>query len=956
MPATRPTDPSPVRIEADDERAWCGDRLLDLPPKTFAVLRHLLAHAGRLVTKSDLLDAVWGDTIVSEASLSSAIRDLRRALDDSSRAPRYIATVHRRGFRFVGPVAVSEDAPVAASAADPARRDPAPPRTLVGRACELDALDAALASALGGRRQVVFVTGEAGIGKTTLVDAFLARAASRSPLQIVRGQCVEQYGAGEPWLPLLDALGRVARGRDGARVVRVLRRFAPTWLAQLPALLDDAELEALQRRAHGTTRERMLRELVDALEAMAAETALVVVLEDLHWSDSATIDLLAMAARRADAARLLIVGTFRPADVAASGHPLEAVKQELAAHGLCVDVAPGLLDDDAVAAYLAERLGTTTPPDGLVRLLREASGGNPLFLVNVVDDLAVQGRLREHADGTWSLAVAIDEVRAGVPVTLKQILDKQIARLADEERAVLAVCAVAGAEFSAAVSVADGIDARAGERACDALARRGQFLCATGAAEWPDGTIAGRFAFVHAAYRNALYARVPIGHRVGLHLRIGALLERAYGARASEIAGELAMHFAYGRDFVRAAHWHRVAAEAALRRHAYREAARHADEALAALASLPESAERDEQELAIETVRGAAVIATEGWGAPRVAAAYGRARELCAGMGATRRLHPVLLGLCGFYLMRGELDTAADLTRQLLAAAAATGDAAVRLAAHNNAGLGAFYRGEFAAALEHFAQADAAAVERDPHAVRELGVDHDPAVSCAAHTAWTLSALDRGEEASARMRDCVARARALDDPVTLVMALNFAAAFHQDRRENALLREVVDELKVLATEHGLPLFVYLGEIHLGWLDCEEGRVEQGLARIRGGLEVYRLAGAALGAPTFLAILADACGRAGRIDEGLAALDDALQLAERTGLHCWDAELHRVRGTLLLCAAAVTGGRAEERRSRRDAQASFAEAIAVARRQGALLFERRAAAGQSAAGARVSRER
>ncbi|MFN8602072.1 MAG: AAA family ATPase [Candidatus Binatia bacterium] len=954
MPATRPTDPSPIRIEADDERAWCGDRCLDLPPKTFAVLRHLVAHAGRLVTKSDLLDAVWSDTVVSEASLSSCIRDLRRALDDSSREPRYIETVHRRGFRFIGPVAAAAGAAVAALAPDPGRDDPVATRALVGRTRELAALDAALASALGGRRQLVFVTGEAGIGKTTLVEAFLAGAARRSSLRILRGQCVEQYGAGEPWLPLLDALGRLARESDGARVVRVLRQFAPTWLAQLPALLGDAELEALRSRTHGTTRERMLRELADALDALAAETPVVVVLEDLHWSDSATVDLLAMVARRRDTARLLILGTLRPADVAASGHPLRAVKQELETHGLCAEVAPDLLDDDTIDAYLAARFRNAALPDGLAAMLRESSGGNPLFLVNVVDDLVEQGQLREQGDGAWSLAVPIHEVRAAVPDTLAQILDKQIARLADEERAVLAVCAVAGAEFSAAVTIADGIEAGAGERACDALARRGQFLRAAGAAEWPDGTVAARFAFVHAAYRNALYERVPIGRRVAVHLRIGALLERAHGVRAAEIAGELAMHFAHGRDFERAAHWHRLAAEAALRRHAYREASRHADEALSALASSPASPARDEQELALETVRGAAVIATDGWGAPGVAEAYGRARELCADMGPTRRLHPVLLGLCGFYLMRGDLDTADGVTRQLLEVAHATGDAAVRLGAHNMAGLGAFYRGDLAAALEHFTRAAAAASERGPQrGARELGVDHDPAASCAAHTAWTLSALDRGEEAAATMRDCIASARATRDPVSLVMALNFAAAFHQDRRENALLAEVAEEQVALATEHGLPLFTYLGEIHLGWLDCEEGRAEQGIERIRRGVDVHRLAGASLGAPTFLAILADACGRAGRIEEGLAALDEAMQLAERTGLHYWDAELHRVRGTLLLRAAdAASGVRAEQRRMRREADACFAEAIAIAQRQGATLFERRAAR-QLAAAPRVS---
>src|SRR5262245_58311810 len=205
MSDARAAERPAVRIEPENERAWCGERLLDLTPKAFAILRHFVEHPERLVTKEDLLSAVWGDTIVSEAALTSCIRDLRRALADTSRAPRYIETVHRRGFRFIGPIRLERG--TAPARPEKARLSP----TLVGRDAELARLRALFETATGGRRRLVFVTGEAGIGKTSLVEAFLAGLEPGVGLRVARGQCVEQYGTGEAYLPVLEALARLGR-------------------------------------------------------------------------------------------------------------------------------------------------------------------------------------------------------------------------------------------------------------------------------------------------------------------------------------------------------------------------------------------------------------------------------------------------------------------------------------------------------------------------------------------------------------------------------------------------------------------------------------------------------------------------------------------------------------------------------------------------------------------------
>ena len=925
MARTPSAEPPAVRIDPETGWAWRGDERLDLAPKAFAVLCRLIQRPEHLVTKDELLAAAWGDAVVGEATLTSCIRDLRKALDDSSRTPRYIETVHRRGFRFIGPVG----APRAPSRAHPPVAPPA--STLVGRDADLARLDALLATAVGGQRRVVFVTGEAGIGKTTLVETFLGRI-DRGDVHIARGQCVEQYGASEPYLPLLEALGRMGRDRRGDALIRVLRQYAPTWLVQLPALLGDEELQAVQRRAQGTTRERMLRELIEALDAFGTDAPLVLVLEDLHWSDAGTIDLLAMIARRRDPARLLVVATYRPADVAASAHPLGSVQQDLRVHGHCEELALDFLGEAAVGEYLARRFpGASFPPD-VALVLHDNTSGNPLFLVNVVDDLVAQGHVRDD-DGRWTLAIPVERVAAGVPHTLSQMIEKQIDRLAPDERAVLAVGSVAGAEFSAALSTADGIDARDGERSCEALARRGQFLRAAGPAEWPDGTVAGRYAFIHAMYRSVLYERIPIGHRVGLHLRVGARLERAHGARAGEIAGELAMHFEHGRDFARAVQYRRQAAETALRQHGYREAVDHARHGLERLAALPESPERNRQEIDVQTLLGVAVVATNGWADPDVARAFARARDLCAATGVTPQLFPVLLGLCGFDLMRGEVRVAREAAAQLLGVAETIGHAAALLGAHNSAGMCAFYSGELVGALAHFDRASAIydPEQHSPSRLRGFSVDHDPGVSCASHTGLTLMLLGHQDRAAKRMTEALAYARAIDHPLSLAMAYNFAATFYYFRREPEIVEELEEVRGHYARKYDFDLFLMLGEFSRGWLLAEQGRLEEGAERIQQGLAVYQAIGAELGRPTFLGILADVLGRLGRTDEALAVVADAIELAGRTGLRYWDAELHRLKGSLL-----VQGG------ADSDAESCFHEALAIARRQEAKALELRAA--------------
>src|SRR5262245_17308214 len=478
----------PFRLDQANAGLWRAEQPVTLRPKTFEVLVYLVTHAGQLVTKEALLDAVWPETTVSEGVLKSSMDELRKALGEPAKAPQWIATVHRRGYRFVAPVTRVEGSPLAEVSATPRTPLPAPdpmpvlPSTavsapppaslLVAREAELATLHQWFAKALQGERHLGFITGEAGIGKTTLVDTFVAQLAGQAPLWLGRGQCIEQYGAGEAYLPLLEALGQMGRTPDGPQLVTLLHQQAPSWLLQLPALLALAEYEALQRYASGTTRERMLRELAEAVAVLTATRPCVLVLEDLHWSDTATIEWLAYVGRRREPARLLVLGTYRPVEALVRAHPVRSMVQELTVHGYGAELHVGEWSEAGVAAYLTQRGAGAEVPAALVRVLTQRTDGHPLFLVTVVDELVRQGRLQVAPTG-WVPAGGLDAVTGGVPQSIRHLLEHQVAQLPLADQELLAVASVAGVEFAVA-AVAAGVQQAGedGEGQCDALAHR----------------------------------------------------------------------------------------------------------------------------------------------------------------------------------------------------------------------------------------------------------------------------------------------------------------------------------------------------------------------------------------------------------------------------------------------------------------------------------------------------
>jgi DNA-binding winged helix-turn-helix (wHTH) protein len=614
------------RLDLVNECLWRNEQAIAIPPKEFAVLLYLVRNPGRLVTKDELIEAVWPETIVTDGVLKVSIRKIRAMLDDDSKSPQFIETAHRRGYRFIGRIiegggtegqrvsetvgptadsphsAVPPSPPPSVSASPPISLSGAyrlaallPALGLVGRETALARMQGWLRRAMTGERQVVFVTGEAGIGKTTLVEAFLQRVKRDSTVWVGQGQCLEQYGAGEAYLPVLEAVSRLCQEPGRAGLVGLLRRHAPTWLQQMPWLIAETDRENLQREVMGATRERMLREMAEALEALTDATPLALVLEDLHWSDYSTLDLVSYLARRRKRARLLLVATYRPVEVALSEHPLKGVKQELQARRYCEELPLEYLSQEAIGEYLTRRFPQHEFPAAFAAILHERTEGNPFFLVNALDYLQAEELIAER-DGRSRLTVALAELEVAAPENIRQMIEKQIERLDREQQRVLEVAAVAGVEFPAA-AIAVGLERglAEAEEQCEELDRRRLFLRTTGVCALPNGIVTARYGFIHTLYQEVVYQRVAAGRRARLHQLIGQRIEEVYGERASEVAAELAMHFEHGHDNRRAVKYLRQAARNHFLRYANREAIAYLSRALKLVERWPEPGRAEER-------------------------------------------------------------------------------------------------------------------------------------------------------------------------------------------------------------------------------------------------------------------------------------------------------------------------------------------------------------------------
>jgi DNA-binding winged helix-turn-helix (wHTH) protein/predicted ATPase/energy-coupling factor transporter ATP-binding protein EcfA2 len=883
-----------------------------LEPQVFEVLAYLVRHRDRVVPRTELLDEIWGSRFVTDSALASRVKAARKAIGDSGREQGVIRTVHGRGYQFLAPVQ------------EGAGPDPVPPVAgvaPVGREAELERLGRLYGLAEAGRRQLVFVTGEAGIGKSTLVEAFAAGVERERAGLVARGQCLEQRGAPEPYLPVFDALDRLCRADPGA--VALLSRLAPTWLIQMPALVEPGDRDDLARRALGGTRERMLREAAEALEAVAAARPLVLVIEDLHWADPSTVDLLEWLARRPTPARLLLVGTYRPADALAGAAPIADTGAGLRLRGLASELRLGELGVPAVATVLGRDLPGADVPEELARLVHRRTDGVPLFVVQLARAWTDAGVLRP-AGGRWELPPGPGGGEREVPDDLRRLLELQLERLDAADLAMLESAAVAGVEFAAATAAGDGpADVEAVEERCAALARQGRFLLATGPVAWADGTVSAGFRFDHDLHRTVLYDRIPAGRRARLHAAAGERLERAYGPARDGHAAELAAQFAAAHDHARAVPYLQAAALQALGRSAPREAIGHLETLLAAVPHLPEEPERDQAELAAQMALGPALIAVRGFASPEVEAAYTRAHELCLTLDRPYEQTLVLHGLAAVQEFRGRYHRSEALLTQLLG----LGVSELAVEAHELLACSTFHQGAGARAVGYAERGLALYDEGGDHTYLAPYGEH-PAVSCHYWAALALWFVGRPDSALAHGEQALALATT--HAYSLSSAEVQLAYLHQYRGEVSEVLRWATQAQATASEHGFVLRAVQAAILGGWALAVSGADAAGVEQLQAGLAGYLATGAELDHPYYLGLLGEALAATAGPPEGLVVVEEAIRMVGTERPFYYLPELHRIRGDLL----------ARWRRGDEAADA-YRRAIEVAAGHGAMSPELRA---------------
>lgn len=909
--------PDPVLVQFNDFELDEANALLlrrgspiSLAPTPFALLCALVRRPGVLLTKHALLDEVWGHQFVTDSVLKTAISDLRTVLDDDARQPRFIETVSRRGYRFIAhPFARTGTGPQseAASAVAPSR----PPNAgFVGRADELARLDSLWAAALGGKRAVVWVAGEPGIGKTTLIERFIAGIGE---VACARGQCVDLYGSGEPYLPVLEALAELCL--HDTEVPVMLRSIAPTWLLQLPWLTGVDERELLGRELMGVGPERMLREIGQLFDRYSERRPLLLVTEDLHWSDRATLQLIDYLARRRGGARFMWLASFRLAEIVARDHPLNALRHELRLHGLVEEIVLDPFSEAEVAAYVAQRAPSMAGDESFLRGLHERTDGVPLFVASWMTDALtpVDERCPEPAHRPDATALA------AVPENLAALMDHYIARLGDEQRATLVAAATCGTEFRVStVASVLGREATWVDRVCAELVRMRLWLKPGTTSDDPGHS---SYAFAHSLFRQVLYERSAGAVGAELHRKAGTALERERATGMPVTAAELALHFEQGREPMSALRYYAEAAATALMHLSPAECLNLSQIGLDLLERAAQSPERDALEIELATLHGLAAFHRLGVGSEARDALQRAYAKL-----PTQREHPqrvLLLHNFGLVLcLRAEYDDALQVAETAHALAASSNDPGLELAACAVQAEALLLQGKPRLAITM--------LERALPTIDSLNVG--PAHRFAQVTVLGLLGMHllhvgRIGQARRRLQQAHARATELGQPMGKMVVIWLEAMLEVRLGNVDRVAELAGELRTLVEDYQLSQGRAAWRFFQGWVDAHRGRPDEAFEEIRRAHEDNTQLGMVAGGSEVLGFGVEALVLAGNHDEARRQVERALEFAHEHGERVYLPQL-----LLLKASNARACGQPEA------ALSAVREAVAEARAQGASWLE------------------
>ncbi|HEX2053142.1 MAG TPA: BTAD domain-containing putative transcriptional regulator [Actinomycetota bacterium] len=767
-------------------------------------------------------------------------------------------------------------APVAAA---PASALPRPQNPMVGRERELAVLRGALDQTAAGRGGAVLVQGEPGIGKTRLVQELLARAAEQG-IVCAWGGSLEGGGTPAYW-PWVEVIRTLVSGAGPEHAPA----FAGPGIAELAQVVPEiqqltGQLEAQVPSDPETARFRLFEAVARVLSTFASQRPLAIVLDDLQWADGASFQLLSFLAPRLRDSRLLILGTYRPAEIGPS-HPLREALAVLSRHQVADRVSLDGLRPAEVAELIRVTTGTTVPAR-TVTAVQNRTEGNPFFVAELARLLAA-----EHELGGA-------ELERAVPAGVRDVVRRRLARLPEETVAVLSLAAVSGRDFELPIlERAAHLDADRTLELVEAALMSGLVLEHT--------ELVGRFRFSHDLVRETILEELTAFRRARMHARIAAALEATYGddpARVLELANHLYEAAPAGVS-ERAIPVTLAAAEVAYARLAHEQAEEQLNRALQLLKRLRSGADRDRKELEVQLRMNSVLMMTKGYAAPEAGQALARARELCLALGERRELIPVLWGLFAFNFVSARYPVGHEYAEQLLELAQASGDPAELVAAYHAIGSSALHRGFFRPARENLEKALEITEGLDDPWLKAW-FPQDPRVGCMCFLAFALWELGETADAIAMAREATRMAQELGHDPSTAHALDIVAWVAALDRDVELTWSAGEEAVQFSREKRFPLYVALNTILRGWARAMRGQVADGLREIEEGLEGMKSTGARMLQTYFLSALAEVRQMAGYpLEACLELLDEALQLSDQNSEGFWRPELHRLRGELLL---------------------------------------------------------
>ena len=794
---------------------------------------------------------------------------------------------------------------------------------LVGREQEIRLLLERWAQVKDGLGQVVLLSGEAGIGKSRLVQVLMEQVAAEARAWLTLCQCSPYYQHTALY-PLIDLLERVVLHFDreeslqqkigklegflvqyGLPLAEAVPLF--TALLSLPLPADYAPVTVSPEQQ----KQQTLHVLVTILLRIAAQQPVLFVMEDLHWVDPSTLELLSLLVDQGPTARILTLFTFRP-----DFSPPWTGRAHLTP--LTVNRLP---QRQAVEVIRQVAHGKVLPPE-VVEQIAAKTDGVPLFVEELTKMVLESGLLQER-DERYTLTGPLHPL--AIPATLHDSLMARLDRLATV-KALAQLGATLGREFSYTLlrAVAPWDEGILHQGLHQLVAA--EFLYQRGVP--PQAT----YTFKHALIQDVAYQSLLRSTRQQYHQRIAQALEAQFPETVETQPELVAQHYTaagYTEQAVR--YWQR-AGEHASDRSAYLEAISHCTTGIELLKTLPETPERTQQSLTLHIALGAALQMAKGLAAPEVEHAYTQARALCQQVGETPELIPVLFGLWRFYLVRSQFQTARELGETLLRLAQRTDDPALAVIAHYARGWTWCCLGVLPAARQHLEEGGARYTP-DQRRAPVFRMGHDPGVACRAFAAMTLWLLGYSDQALTRIHEALALAHELSHPVSLAFARCWAAMVAQFCQDVPAVHEYAEATVALSTEHGFPQWAAMGTSLCGWALAMQGWGEEGMAQARQGIATWRATGAATFVPYFYTLLADVCDRLGHTADGLQALAEAHTLVEQYEERWWEAEIHRLRGVLLLRQPGTPQA---------EAEAWLQRALDVAHHQEAKSLELRAA--------------